>query len=522
MCSPQRASDAYRDGRPRAAGGETGMPDSEYILEMRHVSKRFASIRALDDVTFRVRKGTVHALMGENGAGKSTLMKILNGLHRPDAGEIILDGERIEPDSAHAAARHGIAMIHQELSSVPNLTIGENIFLGREPMLYSCLAIDKRKLFADAQALLDRVKVNVDARTPMGALSVSKMQQVEICKALSFRSKIIIMDEPTSAITENEVQTLFSLIRDLKAEGVSIIYITHKMDELFQIADEVTVLRDGRFIDTLPVAEVDRDKVITMMIGRDLTEMFPKGNNRPGEVVLTVSNLRKEGVFHDVSFEVRQGEIVGLAGLIGSGRTEVMRCIFGLDRHDSGEIRWQGQALDIRDPSDAVDRGIVMVPEDRKLSGVVQGLSIKFNLSLGFLKNFLRIISINKRKETSESGRISGRLSIKTNNINNPVSSLSGGNQQKVVLGKWLIGRVKLLILDEPTRGIDVGAKSEIHRLMAALAEEGLPIIMISSEMPEVIGMSDRIYVMHEGTIRGELPRSEFSQERIMQLAIGG
>lgn len=487
---------------------------SEYILQMKNITKNFPGVKALDSVNLNVRSGTVHALMGENGAGKSTLMKILDGLVKPDEGEIWIEGQKVEDLNPKKAAALGVAMIHQELSSAPNLTIAENIYLGREPMR-SNMVIDQKKMNCDAETYMKRMKIRYPPTTKASDVSVSIMQLAEICKAISCDAKIIVMDEPTSAITDNEVETLFECIEELKREDVAIIYITHKLDELFRIADDVTVLRDGQWIGTESASSLDTDRVISMMIGRELSNIFPKKFVEIGEEELCVENLTREGVFQNVSFSVRRGEILGVAGLIGAGRTETMRCIFGLDKLTNGRIILEGQEIKIHNPSDALKYGIAMVPEDRKESGLVLGMSIKENITMAFLKDFVKGIAIDRKLQAKRTQEIIDLLHIKTNNRENTADSLSGGNQQKVVLGKWLISNVKVLILDEPTRGVDVGAKSEIHKLMCQLAGEGLAVIMISSELPEVLGMSDRILVMHEGKLKGQLMRGEADQRRL-------
>lgn len=492
-----------------------------YLLEMKNITKGFPGVQALQSVDLAVRSGTVHALMGENGAGKSTLMKILDGLMQPDEGEIWIDGVNVGPLTPKKAAAHGVAMIHQELSSVLNLSIAENIFLGREPLLSYGRGIDYKTMYEKAAEYMQRMNIKYPPTTRMGDISVSIMQLVEICKALSCNAKIIVMDEPTSAITENEVDTLFACIEQLKQNGAAVIYITHKLDELFRIADEVTVLRDGQWIGSSPASALDKNQVVSMMIGRELTDIFPKEFAEIKGEALRVERLSRKGVFQDISFSVRHGEILGVAGLIGSGRTEIMRCIFGLDQASEGKLFLDGRAISVHVPQDALQHGIAMVPEDRKLSGLVLGMSIKKNITLAFLQEFVRGIALSEREETKRSQEIIDMLRIKTNDANNRADSLSGGNQQKIVLGKWLISDINVLILDEPTRGVDVGAKSEIHKIMCQLAKKGMAIIMISSELPEVLGMSDRILVMHEGKLKGELQREEASQEKIMTMALG-
>jgi inositol transport system ATP-binding protein len=497
----------------------------DYVLEMRDITKRFPGVVALDRMNLKIREGTVHVLVGENGAGKSTLMKILSGVYSVDEGEIFFRGERLNHQDAAGALNRGISMIHQELSPVLDMTIAENIFLGREPELgtgFLSRFVDFNKMYADTQDLLDRIGLKYDPRTPMRELSIASMQLIEIVKAISRGASLIIMDEPTSAISDTEVTMLFRQVAELKANNVAIIYITHKMDEIFQIADDITVMRDGQFVATGPASQYDEGKLISQMVGRTISSIFPKEEVEIGEEILSVRNLTRYGVFEDVSFTVRKGEIVGLAGLIGAGRTEVARAIFGLDPIGAGEVRLSGQPLTVRTPSDAIQHGIAMVSEDRKAEGLVLCRSVTENTSLANLTKFAPSFFLKERAEASECERMIKLLQIKTPNGAVIAENLSGGNQQKIVIAKWLLGDLKLLILDEPTRGIDVGSKSEIHKLMVQLARQGLAIIMISSELPEVLGMSDRIVVMSGGRMAGELKRTEANQENIMRLATGG
>ena len=498
---------------------------AQYVLEMRDITKRFPGVLALDRMNLQVRPASVHVLVGENGAGKSTLMKILSGVHAIDGGEIFFDGRKLDHQDTAAALSSGISMIHQELSPVLEMTIAENIFLGREPSRGPGILasfVDFEKMYADTRVLLDRLGLKYDPRTRMRELSIAAMQLIEITKAISRKASLIIMDEPTSAISDTEVTMLFRQITDLKASGVAIIYITHKMDEIFQIADDITVMRDGQFIAANPASFYDPGKLISQMVGRTISNIFPKEDVPIGDEVLAVRDLTRQGVFENVNFTVRQGEIVGLAGLIGAGRTEVARAIFGLDPIDGGEVLLGGTPIRIATPSDAIGHGIAMVSEDRKAEGLVLCRSVGENISLANLTKFVRGLSIKESAETAEGARMIKLLQIKTPNAAMVTENLSGGNQQKIVIAKWLLGEIKLLILDEPTRGIDVGSKSEIHKLMVQLARQGLAIIMISSELPEVLGMSDRIVVMQEGSVRGELNRSEANQENVMRLATGG
>lgn len=490
------------------------------ILVMEHISKAFPGVQALNDVQLTVRRGTVHALMGENGAGKSTLMKILIGMYIPDSGTINFAGKNVQIPDTETALKLGISMIHQELSPVPYMTVAENIFLGREP-LGRMGFIDKRKMIADTKALLDRLEINIDPMTVMKTLSVANTQMVEIAKAISYDASLIIMDEPTSAITEREVAHLFRMISTLKSKGVAIVYITHKMDEVFQIADDVTVFRDGKHISTLPAAQTDKNLLISMMVGRELTNIFPKTDAPIGEIILSVRNLTRKGIVHDVNFDLRRGEILGLAGLMGAGRTEVIEGIFGIKEIDSGEITIKGKRVTIKSPADAIKNGLALLTEDRKLTGIMGVLPVRDNMTIASLSSFVVNGLLNKRVIEDTCNREKGRLEIKTPTMDQTIRLLSGGNQQKVLVSRWLLTVPDILILDEPTRGIDVGAKSEIHRLMCQLANEGKAIIMISSELPEVLGMSDRVLVMHNGRIGGEFQRKDATQENIMRAATG-
>jgi inositol transport system ATP-binding protein len=494
----------------------------DYVLEMRGIKKHFTGVKALDGVDLKVRPGTVHVLVGENGAGKSTLMKVLSGEHSIDAGEIRFKGARLRSQDTKGALEMGISMIHQELSPVLDMSLAENIFLGREPMRGVLdLFVDFKRMADETQALLDRLGLKYKATQKMGELSIAGMQLIEISKAISRKASLVIMDEPTSAISDTEVSMLFRQIADLKAHGVAIIYITHKMDEIFRIADDITIIRDGQYIDSNVASAYDEQKLIGMMVGREITNIFPKGHAEIGAVALEVRGLTRHGVFKDISFTVRKGEIVGLSGLVGAGRTEVVRAIFGLDPIDAGEVLLDGQPLHVKGPADAIAKGIAMVSEDRKAEGLVLCRSVLENISLANLQKFAPSLFLDLKKEAAEGQRMRGLLQIKTANLATTVDTLSGGNQQKIVIAKWLLGDLKVLILDEPTRGIDVGSKSEIHKLMTQFAQQGLAIVMISSELPEVMGMSDRIVVMQEGRIKGELARKDATQERVMSLATG-
>ncbi|TIX90867.1 sugar ABC transporter ATP-binding protein [Rhizobium sp. P44RR-XXIV] len=510
----------------RPCGPDGNATADNFVLEMRSITKAFPGVLALDGMNLKVRAGKVHVLVGENGAGKSTLMKILSGTYSIDGGEIIFKGDVLSSQNTGTALARGISMIHQELSPVLDMTIAENIFLGREPVLARkgplSRFVDFHRMNTDTQLLLDRLGLKYAPDTRMRDLSIAAMQLIEIVKAISREASLVIMDEPTSAISDTEVAMLFRQIADLKASGVAVIYITHKMDEIFQIADDITVMRDGQFIAAGPASDYDANKLISQMVGRTISSIFPKEEVPIGDVVLSVEGICRDGFFQDICFSVRAGEIVGLAGLIGAGRTEVARAIFGLDACDEGTIRLNGAALEVTSPAQTISQGIAMVSEDRKAEGLILCRSVGENISLANLKKFASGLFIDETQEETAAQRMIKMLQIKTPDTAMIVENLSGGNQQKIVLAKWLLGDLKLLILDEPTRGIDVGSKSEIHRLMTEFARQGLAIIMISSELPEILGMSDRVVVMSEGRVTGELTRSEADQESIMRLATGG
>jgi inositol transport system ATP-binding protein len=492
----------------------------EFLLEMQGIDKVFPGVHALDHVNLNVRAGTVHSLMGENGAGKSTLMKVLIGMYQPDGGTIVFNGSEVQiPDTATGLGL-GISMIHQELSPVPEMTVAENIWLGREPENRFGL-ISRRRMNRATQELFDKWEIRIDPTRLMKSLSIAQTQMVEIAKAISFDSRLIIMDEPTSAITEVEVAHLHRMIGQLKASGTAIIYITHKMDEVFRISDDITVFRDGKHVATLPAAELNRDKLITLMVGRELTHMFPKLDAEIGEVVLKVEHLNRGHLVRDVSFELRRGEILGFAGLMGAGRTEVLETLFGVYKADSGTITIDGKPVSITQPKDAIAANMALLTEDRKLTGIMGVLSVRDNMVMAALpkyspRGFLMRGRIEKDCQSQREA-----LALKTPSLDQLIQNLSGGNQQKVLISRWLLTQPDILMIDEPTRGIDVGAKSEIHRLMSMLAQQGKAIIMVSSEMPEVLGMSDRVVVMHEGSISGVVDRADATQERIMQLATG-
>jgi inositol transport system ATP-binding protein len=492
---------------------------NEYVLTMEGISKQFPGVRALSDVQLRTRKGTVHALMGENGAGKSTLMKCLIGLYSPDSGTITFKGERLNIADTHYALSKGISMIHQELSPIPQMTVAENIYLGREPTTWYGL-VDMRKMNRMTTELLARLRIKIKPTAKMYELSIANTQLVEIAKAVSYDSDLIIMDEPTSAITEAEVEGLFNIIRSLREQGRSIIYISHKMDEIFKITDEVTVFRDGQYIGTDPTNDLSHGKLIEKMVGRTLTDMFHKETVELGPVFLEVENLSGKG-FRNVSFQVRRGEILGVAGLIGAGRTETMEGVFGVTRTHGGTIKVNGKQVTINMPADAIRHGMALLTEDRKLTGLYLNASVRENMFIANIKRYLLGPFVRFGKIEKDCSMMRDLMRIKTPNLLQLVKFLSGGNQQKVLISRWLLTEPDLLILDEPTRGIDVGAKSEIYRLMTEFVRSGKAIIMISSELPEILGMSDRIMVMHEGDKAGELSRAEATQEKILHLATG-
>ncbi|WGS48392.1 sugar ABC transporter ATP-binding protein [Paraburkholderia sp. D15] len=494
------------------------------LIAIRQLSKRFPGVRALHDVQFDLMAGEVHALMGENGAGKSTLMKILAGVYQRDSGDILRDGQPVDFQSPREAQAAGIGIIHQELQLMNHLSVAQNIFIGREPRGRLGVFLDEDKLNAQAREILDHLHVTLDPRAMVGALTVARQQMVEIAKALSFDSRVLIMDEPTSALNDAEIAELFRIIRELKSRGVGIVYISHKMDELKQIADRVTVLRDGEYVATVAAADASVQTIIGMMVGRTLTDVEPRpvpDENTPNkEIALEVRHLNAGPLVRDVSFTLRHGEILGFAGLMGAGRTEVARAVFGADPVESGEIVVRGKPAAIRQPSDAVAHGIGYLSEDRKRYGLATGMDVESNIVMSNLRKFLSFnFFLRRARIRRTAAHFIDLLAIRTPSATQPVRLLSGGNQQKVVIAKWLERDCDVLFFDEPTRGIDVGAKSEIYKLLRALANEGKAIVMISSELPEILRMSDRIVVMCEGRITGELTAAQASQESIMHLA---
>jgi rhamnose transport system ATP-binding protein len=491
---------------------------SEYILELQNISKSFSGVEVLHHVSLALRPGEVHALLGENGAGKSTLVKVITGVHQPDSGEILLDGNPVHFNDTRETRQAGITAIYQELSLFPDLNVAENIFVGCQPVTVGG-RIDWRKLHRKAEELLTSLGVHLDLKQKARSLSIAQQQMVEIARAFSLNARILIMDEPTSSLTLSEVADLFRLVRRLRDEGTAIIFISHRLEELFDIADRVTVLRDGTYVDTRPMKDVTRDELIRMMVGRTITNLFPKQKVEAGEIVLKIEGLSRAGAFTDISFELRKGEILGMAGLVGAGRTNLARAIFGVEPATRGRIQLNGREVVITSPQQAIRMGLAYVPEDRQLHGLIPAMHITSNISLPILREFATFGWMKDRLEQQASYEAARQMEVRANNIWQLARELSGGNQQKVVLAKWLATRPRILILDEPTRGIDVGTKAAVHALMSKLASEGMAILMISSELPEVLGMSDRILVMHEGHMTAEFTRAEATQEKIIAAA---
>jgi inositol transport system ATP-binding protein len=493
-----------------------------FALEMREISKLFPGVKALDNVSLFVKKGTVHALMGENGAGKSTLMKILAGIYKPDKGELFLKGNKVGFTNPRDALHYGISMIHQELSFISELTVADNIFLGREPCFGKSKVINMKKQRERVLTLFHQFRIDLDPDKKMSALSVSDRQMVEIVKAVSNDADIIVMDEPTSAITEREVEKLFEIIKMLTSQGKSIIYISHKMDEIFKIADDITVLRDGCFIDSKPAEDLNHDQLISLMVGRELKDVYQSKTAKIETAFMEVKNLTRKGSFENISFTVHQGEVLGIAGLVGAGRTEVVESIFGVYPPHSGEIYINQKKVVHKHPKQAINNGIALVTEDRKQTGLNLTGSVRDNITLVNLRKFAFFRNIiSQKKENHVVDEQIQSLKIKTPNRNIAVKNLSGGNQQKIVIAKWLINNPDILILDEPTRGIDIGAKAEIYKIISDFASSGKSVIVISSEMPELFGICDRIIVMSEGQLTGEFTREEFDQEKIMACCAG-
>ena len=498
---------------------------SEYLLELKGVCKSFPGVKALDNVQLALRPGTVHALMGENGAGKSTLMKCLFGIYKMDAGEIYMNGQKIQVDDPDEAMKLGIAMVHQELQPVPARSVAENLFLGRFPVkkIGPIQMIDHKKMYEDTAYWLHEVKMDFNPKAMLGDLSIGQMQSVEIAKAVSHQAKVVIFDEPTSSLSDNEVEALFRIMNDLRDKGVAMVYISHKMDEIKRIADDITIMRDGTYVGTWPASELTTDQIIAKMVGRELTNVYPERKNEPGDVILEVNDLCSihENSFQHVSFNLRKGEILGFGGLVGAQRTELLEGVFGIRGIESGEIKINGTPVKIKKPSDAMKAGIGLITEDRRGNGIFGCLSIKDNVGVSVYNKYLKAGFMLDHK------RINGvvddsikKLRIKTPSMKEHIANLSGGNQQKVIVARWLANDPDILIMDEPTRGIDVGAKHEIYEIMNDLAAQGKAIIMISSEMAELLGMSDRVYVMCDGKLRGEITeKEEMTQAKVMSYA---
>ncbi|MDO4522449.1 MAG: sugar ABC transporter ATP-binding protein [Eubacteriales bacterium] len=491
---------------------------SEHVLlQMKNIHKSFPGVKALQAVDFELRAGEVHALLGENGAGKSTLIKVLGGIYIAEEGEIFIDGKKVEINNVNDSHENGVAIIHQELVLVPHMTVAENIWLGREP---GGKFVNFDKMERDTQELLDAYGLDFKADTLVGKLTIAQQQMVEIIKAISYDSRILVMDEPTSSISDKEVSFLFETMRTLTAKGVGIIYISHKMSELEQICDRVTVMRDGTYVGTEVVAETNKDALIAMMVGRELTNYYTRDFlNEKTETVLKCENIADGKMAKGASFEVHKGEIVGFAGLVGAGRSETMKAVFGLSQGSTGTVYLDGKEIHIKSPVDSMKYGIALVPEDRKLEGLYKVQSVRFNSTIEVLKDFIHGIFVNAGKEEEITQKYIDMMATKTPSQEQQIGNLSGGNQQKVMIGRWLATSPKVLILDEPTRGVDVGAKAEIYSIMNELAKSGMSIIMISSEMPEILNMSDRIYVMCDGRVTGCFSHEEVTQEKIMSLA---
>jgi rhamnose transport system ATP-binding protein len=499
-----------------------GVPSSggTPLLELVHATKSFGAVKALEDGSVRLYAGEAHALVGENGAGKSTLVKILAGVHHPDGGELLIGGELTVLNGPAASRAAGVSIIYQEPTLFPDLTVAENIFMGRQPIGRG-RRIDKAAMSRAAREVFARLGVELNPGRLARGLSVADQQIVEIAKAISFNARVIVMDEPTAALTSVEVARLFDVVRTLRAQGSAVLFITHRLEEAFAICQRVTIMRDGRFVRTAPIEDVTIDDIIRSMVGRDLDQLFPKSETAPGEVVLSVERLTREGVFTDVSFSVRRGEIVALAGLVGAGRSEVARAIFGIDRRDAGRVLVRGQELPNGSPRAAMAAGVALVPEDRRQQGLVMDLGIDQNVSLASLSSLERFGLIRRASERALAAEWAVKLQLKYSRLRNPASTLSGGNQQKTVLGKWLARRPTILIIDEPTRGIDVGTKAEVHRLLDQLVADGVAVLMISSELPEVLGMADRVLVLREGRLVAELSRADADEGSIMRAATG-
>ncbi|MFD5403939.1 sugar ABC transporter ATP-binding protein [Streptomyces griseorubiginosus] len=493
------------------------MSDKDELLRIEGIRKTFPGVVALDGVDFDLRRGEVHVLLGENGAGKSTLIKMLSGAYHPDGGRVLVDGEEVHIRGAQDAERLGIATIYQEFNLVPDLTVAENIFLGRQPRRLGM--IDRKTMEADAEVLLKRVGVNVSPRARVRELGIARLQMVEIAKALSLNARVLIMDEPTAVLTSEEVDKLFGIVRTLREDGVGIVFITHHLEEIAALGDRVTVIRDGKSVGQVAAATPE-DELVRLMVGRSIEQQYPRERGDTGPALLKVEGLTRDGVFHDVSFEVHAGEVVGIAGLVGAGRTEVVRAVFGADPYDKGTVQVAGAALRGHDVGAAMAAGIGLVPEDRKGQGLVLDQSVEENLGLVTMRSATRGGLVDLKGQRAAAARIAEQLGVRMAGLHQQVRTLSGGNQQKVVIGKWLLADTRVLILDEPTRGIDVGAKVEIYQLVNELTAQGAAVLMISSDLPEVLGMSDRVLVMAQGRIAGELDADQATQDSVMALAV--
>ncbi len=498
---------------------EKTQPASEFVLEMTDIEKQFPGVKALDHAKLRLRPGTVHALMGENGAGKSTLMKCLFGIYKQDGGEIRIDGQSVHFTGPKNAMENGVAMVHQELNQVLQRSVMENIWLGRFPKQGGL--VSHKVMFEETKKVFDDLDIPVNPKTIIGKLSVSQRQMVEIAKAVSYNAKILVLDEPTSSLTQEEVEHLFVIINKLRAKGVAMVYISHKMEEILHISDEVTIMRDGQWIATEHASGLTTDKIIKLMVGRDLTERFPPKTNVPGDVVMEVKNLTGKYMPSciDVSFNLHKGEILGVAGLVGSRRTELLETIFGIAHHDKGEILKDGKPIQNKTPKDAIANGFAMLTEERRATGIFGGMSILFNSVIANIKNYRNGILLSNATMKTDTQWVIESMRVKTPSQKTHIRSLSGGNQQKVIIGRWLLTKPEILLLDEPTRGIDVGAKYEIYQLIINLANEGKSVIVVSSEMPELLGICDRIMVMSNGHLAGTLDIKDANQEEIMRLA---
>lgn len=494
--------------------------EDNILLRVEGITKVFPGTKALSEVSLSIKKGEVHALMGENGAGKSTLMNIVGGVIPQDEGQIYFNSKEVFFNNPRDAQEAGIGFVHQELSLCPHLSVGENIYIGRLPKLGASI-VDYKKLYADSEEVLKVFKTSIKPNQKVDELNVAEQQVVEIAKSISFDCKLLILDEPTSSLTDTETEVLFDVIRHLKATGISIVYISHRMAEIFRICDRITVLRDGQYVSTVDTKDTDHDRIISMMVGRTISNLYPQKSDTIGEELLKVENLSSEGVFRDIGFSLFKGEVLGFAGLVGSGRTEIMRAICGIDPKSDGTVYLEGKKVEIENYEQSIDLGLGYLTEDRKMQGLYLNLSILSNVTAASLKSVTKgsIIQSDREKDIGE--QYVKMLNIKAGNLSNSVNSLSGGNQQKVMIARWLAIKPKVIIMDEPTRGIDVGSKAEIHKLLRKLAEEGIGIIMISSEMPEIIGMCDRVVVIHEGKVTGVLSKEELYEEKIMARASG-